>query len=150
MRYPSGRTWANICCLSGYAYLVKRQAQDALCLDILPFKILFERRTTKYNSSRRVTCLEYKNGQCPMFEMSIIRSQHLHKAFFLSPTSQTSQPAFVLGIKVLLPFLALPASSITANAVLPSSAISTTPLAPVPVLHQPFMVGPGFSPVPES
>jgi len=78
-----------------------------------------------------------------MFEMPIIRSQHLHKAFFLSPTSQTSQPAFVLGIKVLLPFLALPASFITANAVLPTSAISTTPLAPVPVLHQPFMVGAG-------
>ena len=76
-----------------------------MCLDVLPFKILCERRTTKYNLSRRVTRLEYKNGQCPMFEMSIIRSQHFHKAFFLSPTSQTSQPAFVLGIKLPLPIV---------------------------------------------
>ena len=29
--YPTGRTWANICSSSGYASLVWRRAQDALC-----------------------------------------------------------------------------------------------------------------------
>ena len=42
--------------------------------------------------------------QTPFFEMSIIRSQHLHKTFF--PVSfKWSQPAFVLGSKFPLPIV---------------------------------------------
>ena len=57
-------------------------------------------------------------------------------------------PSFVSPFSTPIPSLALPASSSAGNAVLPPSAVSAASLAPVPVLHQPFVVGPGFSPVP--
>ena len=34
------------------------------------------------------------NADSPMFEMSIIRSQHLHKAFFLSALNAVNQPLY--------------------------------------------------------
>ena len=34
------------------------------------------------------------NADSPMFEMSIIRSQHLQKAFFLSPLNAVTQPLY--------------------------------------------------------
>ena len=47
-----------------------------------------------------------------------------------------------------IPSLAFPSSSTTVRAAFPSSAAGASPLAQLPVLHQPFVVGPGFSPVP--
>ena len=58
-------------------------------------------------------------------------------------------PTFVSTFSAPIPSLTLSASFSTVNAAFPSSAISATPLAPLPVLHQQFVVGPGFSPVPE-
>jgi len=54
--YQSGRTWANICSLSGYASQVKIRAQDALCgrLVELSFEIRLERRTTKGSLSGHI------------------------------------------------------------------------------------------------
>ena len=57
-------------------------------------------------------------------------------------------PTFVSTFSAPIPLLALSASSSTINVALPSNAVSATPLAPLLVLHQPFVVGPGFSPVP--
>ncbi|XP_020619376.1 uncharacterized protein LOC110057138 [Orbicella faveolata] len=57
-------------------------------------------------------------------------------------------PTLVSTFSTPIPSLALSASSSTVNAAFPLSAVRATPLALLPVLHQPFVVGPGFSPVP--
>ena len=55
---------------------------------------------------------------------------------------------FVLTFSTPIPSLASPSSSTTVHAAFPSSAAGASSLAQLPVLHQPFVVGPGFSPVP--
>ena len=56
-------------------------------------------------------------------------------------------PNFVFTFSTPNPSLAHSAFP-TLHAALPSSTIGTASLAPLPGLHQPFVVGPGFSPVP--
>ena len=57
-------------------------------------------------------------------------------------------PTFVSTFSTPIPSLAFPSSSTTVHAAFPSSAAGASSLAQFPVLHQPFLVGPGFSPVP--
>ena len=57
-------------------------------------------------------------------------------------------PTFVSTFSTPIPSLAFASSSTGVNAAFPSSAAGASSLAPLPVLHQPFVVGPGFSPVP--
>ena len=54
---------------------------------------------------------------------------------------------FVLTFSTPILLLTHPASPSTLIVALPSSAIGTASLAPLPVLHEPFVLGPGFSPV---
>jgi len=57
-------------------------------------------------------------------------------------------PSFVSTFSTPIPSLAFPSSSTTVHAAFPSSAAGSSSVAQLPVLHQPFVVGPGFSPVP--
>ena len=57
-------------------------------------------------------------------------------------------PTFVSTFSTPIPSLAFPSSSTTVHAAFPSSAAGASSLAQLPVLLQPFVVGPGFSPVP--
>ena len=57
-------------------------------------------------------------------------------------------PTFVSTFSSPVPSLAHSAFPSNLNAALPSTTIGAASLAPLPVLHQPFVVGPGFSPVP--
>ena len=57
-------------------------------------------------------------------------------------------PTFVLTFSTPIPSLAFPSSSTMVHAAFPSSAAGASSLAQFPVLHQPFVVGHGFSPVP--
>jgi len=57
-------------------------------------------------------------------------------------------PDFVSTFSTPIPSLAFPSSSAMAHATFPSSAAGASSVAQLPVLHQPFVVGPGFSPVP--
>ena len=56
-------------------------------------------------------------------------------------------PAFVSTFATPIPLIAHSAFPGTFHTALPSSTIAATSLAPLPGLHQPFVVGPGFSPV---
>ena len=56
--YPSGRTWANICSLSGYAsQSIKTGTRRIMRLDELCLVMRRERRITKDNSTGRISCL---------------------------------------------------------------------------------------------
>ena len=55
-------------------------------------------------------------------------------------------PTFVSTFSTPIPSLAFASSSTAVNAAFPSSAAGASSLAPLPVLHQPFVVGPGFLP----
>ena len=57
-------------------------------------------------------------------------------------------PTFVSTFSTPILLLAHSAFPGSLHAALPSSTTGAAPLAPLPGLHQPFMVGPGFSPVP--
>ena len=52
--YPSGRTSANICSCSGYAFLIKTGTRHITYRDELSFVLRLERRTTKDSSSGRI------------------------------------------------------------------------------------------------
>ena len=55
--YPSGRTWENIRCSSGYALLVKRMKKGTrriIRLDEPSSVVRLERRTTEDSSSKRI------------------------------------------------------------------------------------------------
>ena len=56
-------------------------------------------------------------------------------------------PTYVSTFSTPIPSLTHSASPSTRIAALPSSAIGTALLAPLTILHQPFVLGPGFSPV---
>ena len=57
-------------------------------------------------------------------------------------------PTIVSTFSTPIPSLACPSSSTMVHAAFPSSTAGASSLAQFPVLHQPFVVGPGFSPVP--
>lgn len=57
-------------------------------------------------------------------------------------------PTFVSTFSSPIPSLAQSALPSTLNAAFPSRTIGPESFASLPVLHQPFVVGPGFSPVP--
>ena len=56
--------------------------------------------------------------------------------------------SFVSTFSTPIPSLTFPSSSTTVHAAFPLSAAGASSVAQLPVLHQPFVVGPGFSPVP--
>ena len=57
-------------------------------------------------------------------------------------------PTFVSTFSTQIPSLAHSTFPGSLHAALPSCTIGAPPLAPLPGLHPPFVVGPGFSPVP--
>ena len=55
-QYPSGRTWASICSLSGYAccFSIKTGTRHIMRPDELSFEMRLERRAKRDSSSRRI------------------------------------------------------------------------------------------------
>ena len=54
MHYPSGWTWAHICCSSGYSSVVKTGTRRIMRLDELFSVVRRSSRTTEDSSSRRI------------------------------------------------------------------------------------------------